>query len=143
MKIYSFIVTLLLLITIVIIYNGGNGDLVINDKEIKPTFKFEEIGVKIIPSDGYDVKMDSDFVAEITLSGYNSIKNYPIVIIADSIYNNQLISNIDTFYTDEYSTVIRKRFMTTGKKIFYGKYVSYTLEGDLFSLVFPIEIIVE
>ena len=103
-------------------------------------FKFERIGVASLIITKGDIQLGNDFVASILIGAHNYTTKKPIVIIGDSINeNNEIFCNLDTFCTNNIETIIKRKYLKKGKKKIYGKLIHITLEGEDFDMYFDID----
>ena len=95
----------------------------------------------VVPITSTTISIKDTFCADISLNAFNNNGPVPIVIIGDSIDdNNNLINRIDTFTTNQYLTSISRKFEKKGKNRIYGKYIIKALNGDDVSLDFIIDV---
>jgi len=106
-------------------------------------FKFERISAATSILSGGDIQLGNDFAASVLIAASNYTTKKPIVIIGDSINeNNELFCNLDTFYAEGRETVIKRRFLEKGEKKIYGNLRYTTIYGEDFYLYFDIDNII-
>lgn len=95
----------------------------------------------VVPITSTTISIKDTFCADISLSAFNNNGLEPMVVIGDSIdENNNLVSRIDTFTTNQYLTSITRKFEKKGDNIIYGKYITKALNGKDISLDFIINV---
>jgi len=98
----------------------------------------------VVPITSTTISIKDTFCADISLSAFNNKGPAPIVIIGDSIdENNNLINRLDTFTTNQYLTSITRKFKKKGENKIYGKYITKALNGKDISLDFIINVTIQ